>query len=190
MIARAGLARLARGALAPRGRTAALGAPRVALVQPAAGFAALRLREAGVRAFSSGKNDDEDADSHPDFATQRKTPAESEDGDVQEFLAQAVKDHDVLLFMKGVPQAPRCGFSMQAVRILQEEGVDFSSADVLSSDEIREGIKKFSDWPTIPQLYVNGDFVGGCDIITEMHKSGELKELLADVLAKQKAKDE
>jgi len=100
-----------------------------------------------------------------------------------------VKDHDVLLFMKGTPTSPQCGFSAQAVAILQAEGIDFSSADVLASNEVRNAIKEFSSWPTIPQLYVSGEFVGGCDIITDMHKSGELKDLLEPIKTKQDASD-
>lgn len=80
--------------------------------------------------------------------------------------------------MKGVPEAPQCGFSYQVVKILQAEGADFKSRNVLDNHEIREGIKKFSDWPTIPQLYVDGEFVGGCDIVTSMFQNGELKDVL------------
>lgn len=80
--------------------------------------------------------------------------------------------------MKGHPEAPQCGFSYQVVQILGAEGVTFQSRNVLDNHEIREGIKKFSDWPTIPQLFVDGEFVGGCDIVTQMFKSGELKQLL------------
>ena len=75
---------------------------------------------------------------------------------------------------------PMCGFSATVVQILQAEGVDFSSVNVLDYPDIREGVKKYSEWPTIPQLYVNGEFIGGCDIITQMHKDGELKDLLAE----------
>lgn len=76
---------------------------------------------------------------------------------------------------------PMCGFSAKVVQILQTEGVDFSSVNVLDYPDIREGVKKFSEWPTIPQLYVDGEFIGGCDIITQMHEAGELKEVLAEV---------
>jgi len=83
-----------------------------------------------------------------------------------------------MLYMKGNPSQPQCGFSMQVVQILQKEGVDFSSVNVLDYPTIREGVKKFSDWPTIPQLYVKGEFLGGCDIVKSLHESGELKEIL------------
>ncbi|MGH6910781.1 MAG: Grx4 family monothiol glutaredoxin, partial [Phenylobacterium sp.] len=83
-------------------------------------------------------------------------------------------------FMKGVPEAPQCGFSAQVVQILDHLGADFVGVNVLQNDLLREGIKAFSDWPTIPQLYVKGEFVGGCDIVREMFQSGELKGFLAE----------
>ena len=86
----------------------------------------------------------------------------------------------VMLFMKGTPQFPQCGFSSVVVQILDHLGVEFKSENVLESDELRNGIKSFSDWPTIPQLYVQGEFVGGCDIIREMFESGELRPFLQE----------
>jgi monothiol glutaredoxin len=86
----------------------------------------------------------------------------------------------VVLFMKGNPMFPQCGFSARVVQILKHSGVQFSSVNVLEDPEIREGIKAFSDWPTIPQLYVKGEFIGGCDIVTEMFQAGELQALLAE----------
>ncbi|HEX7851547.1 MAG TPA: Grx4 family monothiol glutaredoxin [Sphingomonas sp.] len=94
-------------------------------------------------------------------------------------IAELVKGSDVLLFMKGSPLFPQCGFSSRAVAILQHLGVEFDSVDVLQDQEVRQGIKAFSDWPTIPQLYVKGEFVGGSDIMMEMYESGELSQLLA-----------
>ncbi|PKI69321.1 hypothetical protein CRG98_010322, partial [Punica granatum] len=91
-------------------------------------------------------------------------------------LQELVKSNSVMLFMKGVPEAPRCGFSQKVVDILKDEGVKFGSFDILSDDEVREGLKKFSNWPTFPQLYCNGELLGGCDIAVAMHESGELKE--------------
>lgn len=91
-----------------------------------------------------------------------------------------VRGSDVLLFMKGTPMFPQCGFSSRAISILQHLGVEFGSVDVLQDQEVRQGIKAYSDWPTIPQLYVKGEFVGGSDIMMEMYESGELKELLVD----------
>jgi monothiol glutaredoxin len=94
------------------------------------------------------------------------------------FIAKTVAEHPVVLFMKGVPDQPGCGFSATVVQILDHLGVDFAGVNVLQSDALRQGIKSYSDWPTIPQLYVKGEFIGGCDIIREMYGSGELKTLL------------
>ena len=100
---------------------------------------------------------------------------------VQELIRQQVTGHPVVLYMKGSPQFPMCGFSGNAVRILHALGVkEFFSVDVLSNPEIRQGIKDYANWPTIPQLYVKGEFVGGSDIMTEMYQSGELQALLKD----------
>ena len=99
---------------------------------------------------------------------------------VHDFIANAVTENPVVLFMKGVPEEPRCGFSGVVVQILDHLGADFVGVDVLQNDAIREGIKTYSDWPTIPQLYVKGEFVGGSDIIREMFQSGELKTLLVE----------
>jgi monothiol glutaredoxin len=96
------------------------------------------------------------------------------------FIAKTLEDHPVVLFMKGVPDAPQCGFSAICVQILDHLGVDYVGVNVLQSDELRQGIKTFSDWPTIPQLYVKGEFVGGSDIVREMFQSGELKPLLEE----------
>ena len=95
-------------------------------------------------------------------------------------IGELVNKADVLLFMKGSPLFPQCGFSSRAIAILQHLGVEFDSVDVLQDQEVRQGIKAFSDWPTIPQLYVKGEFVGGSDIMMEMYESGELKELLSE----------
>jgi len=98
--------------------------------------------------------------------------------DLSEQIKNEIKSSDVVLFMKGTPTFPMCGFSAAVVQMLTELGVKFSSVNVLDSDEMREGIKKFSDWPTIPQLYVKEEFIGGCDIVKEMFENGELLELL------------
>ena len=94
------------------------------------------------------------------------------------FIGKTVADHPVVLFMKGVPDQPRCGFSAVVVQILDHLGVEFVGVDVLQDPALRDGIKAFSDWPTIPQLYVKGEFVGGSDIVREMFQTGELKPLL------------
>jgi monothiol glutaredoxin len=99
--------------------------------------------------------------------------------DVKERIDALVKSNDVVLFMKGSALFPQCGFSGRAVAILDHLGVPFETVDVLADPEIRTGIKEFSDWPTVPQLYVKGEFVGGSDIMMEMFESGELQQLVA-----------
>lgn len=99
--------------------------------------------------------------------------------DIVESIEKQVSSHPVVLYMKGTTDQPQCGFSANAVRILNACGVeDFFAVNVLADSEIRQGIKEYSNWPTIPQLYVNGEFVGGSDIMSEMYQSGELKKLL------------
>lgn len=102
---------------------------------------------------------------------------------IQEIIQQQIKQHAVILYMKGSAQMPMCGFSARAVNILKSCAVPFATIDVLQDEDIRQGIKTFSNWPTIPQLYVNGEFVGGSDIIAEMFASGELQTLLGSVQA-------
>ncbi len=97
-----------------------------------------------------------------------------------ERITDLISSHDVVLFMKGVPAAPQCGFSGTVVQILSRLEIPFHSVDVLADPMIREGIKSFSNWPTIPQLFLKGEFVGGCDIVREMAASGELTALVAD----------
>lgn len=97
---------------------------------------------------------------------------------VQAEIKSAITTNPVFLYMKGTPEQPMCGFSAQVVKILSSYGVPFSSANVLEDNDIREGIKEFSNWPTIPQLYVKGKLVGGCDITTELHRKGELAAIL------------
>ncbi|MGR7994412.1 MULTISPECIES: Grx4 family monothiol glutaredoxin [unclassified Xanthobacter] len=95
-------------------------------------------------------------------------------------IQEIIDSADVVLFMKGVPQAPQCGFSAAVVQVLGQLAVPFRSVDVLQDFEVREGIKAFSNWPTIPQLYIKGEFVGGCDIVREMFQAGELAALLSE----------
>jgi len=94
-------------------------------------------------------------------------------------IEQVVKNNDLVLFMKGTPQMPQCGFSQQVAAVLNHHGVPYAAVNVLLDPAVREGIKVYADWPTIPQLYVQGEFVGGCDIVMEMHENGELETLLA-----------
>jgi monothiol glutaredoxin len=98
--------------------------------------------------------------------------------DVNSRISEIVNAHDVVLFMKGTPLFPQCGFSSRAIAILDHLGVAYDSVDVLQDMEIRQGIKEFSDWPTIPQLYVKGEFVGGSDIMMEMYEAGELHQMM------------
>ncbi|MEQ9115215.1 MAG: Grx4 family monothiol glutaredoxin [Rickettsiales bacterium] len=99
---------------------------------------------------------------------------------ISDFIAEQIKENNVVLFMKGDAKFPMCGFSSVVSNILSNLGVRFQDINVLESNELREGIKQYSDWPTIPQLYVKGEFIGGCDIVREMFESGELEELLKD----------
>ncbi|MHB1513486.1 MAG: Grx4 family monothiol glutaredoxin [Acidiferrobacter sp.] len=98
---------------------------------------------------------------------------------IEERIRQQVTENDVVLYMKGTPQFPQCGFSGKSVQILKSCGAQFKGVDVLADPEIRDGIKRYSNWPTIPQLYVRGEFVGGSDIMSELYEKGELQKLLA-----------
>ncbi|KDO22078.1 hypothetical protein SPRG_12064 [Saprolegnia parasitica CBS 223.65] len=118
------------------------------------------------------------SDTHDDFKPKYHAAASAEPDDVLKLIQSHVSTYPIMLYMKGTPTSPQCGFSRQVVQIMHAQGVSFDSVNVLDHPEIREGVKEFSQWPTIPQLFVNGEFVGGCDIITDMHKSGELEDLL------------
>ena len=96
------------------------------------------------------------------------------------WISDTVTEHPVVLFMKGVPEQPQCGFSATVVSILNQVDVDYVAVNVLQNDALRQGIKEFSNWPTIPQLYVKGEFVGGCDILREMYETGELKTFMGE----------
>ncbi len=100
--------------------------------------------------------------------------------DAIESIRRTVAENDVVLFMKGTADQPQCGFSNQVVRILDHLGVDYNDVNVLADDDLRQGVKEFANWPTVPQLYVKGEFIGGCDIVREMFQTGELKTLFAD----------
>ncbi|EJF77055.1 Monothiol glutaredoxin [Candidatus Bartonella washoeensis] len=99
---------------------------------------------------------------------------------VHNFIDNEIKTNDVILFMKGTPDAPQCGFSGQVVQILDYLGLNYKGINILTSNELRQGIKDYSNWPTIPQLYIKGEFVGGCDIVKEMFQNNELQELLKE----------
>tara|TARA_B100000963_G_C22549266_1_gene635959 strand:+ start:93 stop:413 length:321 start_codon:yes stop_codon:yes gene_type:complete len=100
--------------------------------------------------------------------------------EIKEKIKDLIKNNNVCLFMKGTPDSPQCGFSMAVSNVLKHLQVDFKGVNVLEDENLRQGIKDFSDWPTIPQLYIKGEFVGGCDIVKEMFEKGELKNLLRD----------
>ncbi|MBI2027763.1 MAG: Grx4 family monothiol glutaredoxin [Deltaproteobacteria bacterium] len=115
------------------------------------------------------------------LGSQSKTSNSPKQGrDVQAEIKKIVESNAVVLFMKGVPQAPQCGFSSATVQVLNSYQIQFKGIDVLADGDIRDEIKKFSNWPTIPQLYVKGTFIGGCDIVTEMHERGQLKKLFEE----------
>ena len=122
------------------------------------------------RAFSDG--------SDADFAPKRKVPEGI--AEAQEKIKKDIETNDVFLYMKGIPQAPQCGFSNQVCRVLDHVGVKYGSRNILAEPDVREGIKLFSNWPTLPQLYVKGEFVGGCDIVVEMFREGELTALFEE----------
>eukprot|EP00250_Pteridium_aquilinum_P024557 c29245_g1_i1 orf=14-556(+) len=118
-------------------------------------------------------------DTHNDFKPVHK--AREDIVSVKEQIEKDIKENPVLLYMKGIPDAPQCGFSAMATRILQVQGVPFAARNILEDQELRQAMKTFSNWPTFPQLYINGEFVGGCDILKKMHESGELQEMLKSV---------
>ncbi|MBA4249265.1 MAG: monothiol glutaredoxin, Grx4 family [Candidatus Puniceispirillum sp.] len=105
----------------------------------------------------------------------------SEDSKIFEIIKKDITDNDVVLYMKGTAQMPQCGFSSVVAQILKHLNVAFKSVDILADPELRQGIKDFTNWPTIPQLYVKGEFIGGCDIVKEMFQSGELQKLLTEL---------
>ncbi|EGZ20993.1 hypothetical protein PHYSODRAFT_285540 [Phytophthora sojae] len=159
-------------------RSAVRGSQRALAARAAPAVASqLQLLAQQPRFFSAKSGDD---GSHSDFQPQYHAAKSTEKDEILKMIESHVKTYPIMLYMKGTPSAPQCGFSMQVVRILHAQGVSFDSVNVLDHPEIREGVKEYSQWPTIPQLYVKGEFVGGCDIITDMSKSGELAELLAE----------
>jgi monothiol glutaredoxin len=107
-----------------------------------------------------------------------RIPQEVKEMSVEDRIKEQISNDNIVLYMKGTPQFPQCGFSGQSVQILQACGAKFASYDVLSDPEIRQGIKDHANWPTIPQLYINGEFVGGCDIMIDLFQSGELKKMV------------
>ena len=120
-----------------------------------------------------------DSSSHDDFSPRKKVDTSNDsESEIHELIDSHVKSNRIMLYMKGSPSQPMCGFSATVVSILKKSGADFSSVNVLDYPEVRDGVKRYSQWPTIPQLYVDGEFVGGCDIVRDMDESGELLALL------------
>ncbi|VFQ66871.1 unnamed protein product [Cuscuta campestris] len=138
--------------------------------------------QVGNRYFSSESND---PDTHEDFRPTSKV--ESSGVSLKDIIEQDVKENPVMLYMKGVPELPRCGFSSLAVRVLQEYNVPISARNILDNYELKDAVKAFSHWPTFPQIFINGEFIGGSDIILSMHQSGELKEKLQNISKQGKA---
>lgn len=123
-----------------------------------------------------------DPDTHEDFRPTNKL--EDSSLSLKDIVEQDIKDNPVMIYMKGVPELPRCGFSSLAVRVLQEYGVPISSRNILEDPELKDSVKAYSHWPTFPQIFIKGEFIGGSDIILSMHQNGELKEKLKDIAAK------
>lgn len=123
---------------------------------------------------------------HDDFKPKTRAYASDSDDDVQAQIAKDVAENKVVVFMKGVPDRPQCGFSNTVVQILKAEGASFTGLNVLADPDLRNGIKTFSNWPTIPQVYIDGEFIGGCDTTMEMYKSGELRTMLSEAGAVEK----
>ncbi|CAF2101210.1 monothiol glutaredoxin-S15, mitochondrial [Brassica rapa] len=127
-----------------------------------------------------------DSDTHDDFKPTQKVPSGSTDS-LKDIVENDVKENPVMIYMKGVPEAPQCGFSSLAVRVLQQYNVPIGARNILEDQELKNAVKSFSHWPTFPQIFIKGEFIGGSDIILNMHKEGELEEKLKDVSGNQKS---
>uniref|UniRef100_A0A5B6Z613 Glutaredoxin domain-containing protein n=1 Tax=Davidia involucrata TaxID=16924 RepID=A0A5B6Z613_DAVIN len=150
---------------------------------PAARFTTLAsgsFYQHGMRFSTTVPND---PDTHEDFRPTNKL--ESSDLSLKDIVEQDVKDNPVMIYMKGVPDLPRCGFSSLAMRVLNEYYVPLSARNILEDPELKNAVKAFSNWPTFPQIFVKGEFIGGSDIILNMHQTGELREKLKDIAANQ-----
>ncbi|CAL9220985.1 Glutaredoxin [Arabidopsis thaliana x Arabidopsis arenosa] len=136
----------------------------------------------GMMRFSSTVPSD--SDTHDDFKPTQKVSSGSTDS-LKDIVENDVKDNPVMIYMKGVPESPQCGFSSLAVRVLQQYNVPISSRNILEDQELKNAVKSFSHWPTFPQIFIKGEFIGGSDIILNMHKEGELEQKLKDVSGNQ-----
>ncbi|XP_010545782.1 PREDICTED: monothiol glutaredoxin-S15, mitochondrial [Tarenaya hassleriana] len=139
-------------------------------------FASALFYENGMRCFSSSPND---PDTHDDFKPTNKVTGSAES--LKDIVEQDVKENPVMIYMKGVPEFPQCGFSSLAVRVLQQYNVPISARNILEDPELKNAVKAFSHWPTFPQIFIKSEFIGGSDIILNMHKNGELEEKLKDI---------
>jgi monothiol glutaredoxin len=156
-------------------------------VESAVGFIGRALPQSSFTFISSTTSNKQiqsircmNSDSHDDFGPVKKS-IPSDNQEIHDMIQDHITKNAVMLYMKGNPQQPMCGFSATVTSILRSYNVDFSSVNVLDYPSLRDGIKTFSNWPTIPQLYINGEFIGGCDIVKTMHENGELKELLQTI---------
>ncbi|GER44654.1 glutaredoxin [Striga asiatica] len=161
------------------------------LVKRIAAFPAANLTESGsfyrgMLRFSTTVPDD--PDTHEDFRPSNKVQESA--SSLNEIVEKDVKENPVMIYMKGVPEHPQCGFSALAVRVLQEYNVPISARNILTNLELKNAVKSYSFWPTFPQIFIKGEFVGGSDIILNMHQTGELKEKLKDVGKQQKSDSE
>ena len=137
------------------------------------------ISQSALRQFHAGGHDhSHEDDGHDDFKAKKKTPEAYNEEKQFALFKEWINANDIVLFMKGNKKMPRCGFSNYVTQVLKFYGVNYQDIDVLADENVREGIKKFSNWPTIPQLYVKGQFIGGCDIVKEMHQDGSFEELL------------
>ncbi|RDX96954.1 Monothiol glutaredoxin-S15, mitochondrial, partial [Mucuna pruriens] len=132
----------------------------------------------GMRNFTKVSND---LDTHDDFKPANKV----ENSNLVDVVEQDVKDNPIMVYMKGVPDSPQCGFSSLAVRVLKQYDIPLSARNILEDPELKSAVKAFSNWPTFPQVFIKGEFIGGSDIILNMHQTGELKEKLKDITSKQ-----
>ncbi|KAF5841489.1 glutaredoxin [Dunaliella salina] len=130
---------------------------------------------------------DSTADTHDDFKTVYKSGQGKPAQDAMSQIKQDVEGHDVFIYMKGEPDAPMCGFSNMACRVLNHYGVNFGSRNILADQEVRDAVKKYTSWPTIPQVFVKSEFIGGSDILLSMHESGDLEALLKPIRDQQRA---
>lgn len=137
----------------------------------------------GYRYSFATQRPDSGSDTHDDFKPQYR--AGSQGTDVEALIKNDISTHPVFIYMKGTPDGPQCGFSNLAIRVLQAYGVQFASRNVLADPAVREGIKQYTSWPTIPQIFINGEFIGGSDILLNLHQSGELEKILEPVMKKE-----